>query len=270
MLRDDVQPISVDDHVIGRARVRGPHRTEVPGPPRRIVERDGGTRGGSGRTASTSCRSRANTATRKFRSDELGHGDDLFRRALRGHDPRCLRRARAHPRDGRGRLAELLFPTFPRFGGTQFLAADDKDLALAMVRAWNDWMLKRVVRGVPRALHPRDADPAVGRARSRRRDRALRTPRDPTRCCIRKPRIRSACRRSPPGHWWPIFEVCNTTGLPLSMHIGTSMSLIRPSPRPRPRSALRPVRHQLDERARRPHLQRHVQRPAELQGRAVQ
>jgi predicted TIM-barrel fold metal-dependent hydrolase len=34
----------------------------------------------------------------------------------------------------------------------------------------------------------------------------------------------------PTGHWRPVFEASAATGLPLSMHIGTSMSLIRPSP----------------------------------------
>ena len=34
----------------------------------------------------------------------------------------------------------------------------------------------------------------------------------------------------PTGHWRPIFEVCNATGLPLSMHIGTSSGLLSPSP----------------------------------------
>ena len=34
----------------------------------------------------------------------------------------------------------------------------------------------------------------------------------------------------PTGHWRPVFEACNETGLPMSMHIGTSSGLIRPSP----------------------------------------
>jgi predicted TIM-barrel fold metal-dependent hydrolase len=34
----------------------------------------------------------------------------------------------------------------------------------------------------------------------------------------------------PSGHWRPIFEACNATGLPLSMHIGTSAGLLSPSP----------------------------------------
>jgi predicted TIM-barrel fold metal-dependent hydrolase len=38
----------------------------------------------------------------------------------------------------------------------------------------------------------------------------------------------------PTGQWRPVFEACNATGLPLSMHIGTSMSLIKPSPETTP------------------------------------
>jgi predicted TIM-barrel fold metal-dependent hydrolase len=38
----------------------------------------------------------------------------------------------------------------------------------------------------------------------------------------------------PTGHWQPVFEACNETGLPLSMHIGTSMGLLKPSPETTP------------------------------------
>src|SRR6185369_9977705 len=36
----------------------------------------------------------------------------------------------------------LLFPTFPRFSGTAFLQANDKELALLCVQAWNDFILE--------------------------------------------------------------------------------------------------------------------------------
>jgi hypothetical protein len=36
----------------------------------------------------------------------------------------------------------LPFPTFPRFCGQTFYEADDKDLALACVQAYNDWMVE--------------------------------------------------------------------------------------------------------------------------------
>src|SRR5207245_9778351 len=35
----------------------------------------------------------------------------------------------------------LSFPTFPRFCGQTFLDARDKEVALACVRAYNDWMV---------------------------------------------------------------------------------------------------------------------------------
>ena len=38
-----------------------------------------------------------------------------------------------------GVLASLNFPSFPGFAGRMFAAASDKDLALAVVRAYNDW-----------------------------------------------------------------------------------------------------------------------------------
>ena len=38
--------------------------------------------------------------------------------------------------------ASLCFPTFPRFCGQTFAEAKDKELALACVRAYNDWMVE--------------------------------------------------------------------------------------------------------------------------------
>ncbi len=38
-----------------------------------------------------------------------------------------------------GVLGSMCFPSFPAFSGRLFAAADDKDLALAVVRAYNDW-----------------------------------------------------------------------------------------------------------------------------------
>ena len=55
--------------------------------------------------------------------------------------------------------ASLLFPTVPRFCGQTFLEAHDKELALACVQVYNDWMasgllerfktLKIVIRASP-------------------------------------------------------------------------------------------------------------------------
>jgi hypothetical protein len=53
-----------------------------------------------------------------------------------------------------GVLAALLFPTFPRFCGQTFLEADDKDLALACVRAYNDWMIQEWCAEAPGRFIP--------------------------------------------------------------------------------------------------------------------
>ncbi len=41
--------------------------------------------------------------------------------------------------NGGGVLASMCFPSFPGFSGRLFAAADDKGLALAVLRAYNDW-----------------------------------------------------------------------------------------------------------------------------------
>jgi predicted TIM-barrel fold metal-dependent hydrolase len=41
-----------------------------------------------------------------------------------------------------GVLASMCFPSFPGFSGRLFAAADDKDLALATIRAYNDWHIE--------------------------------------------------------------------------------------------------------------------------------
>jgi predicted TIM-barrel fold metal-dependent hydrolase len=38
-----------------------------------------------------------------------------------------------------GMLASLCFPSFPGYSGRLFAAAEDKDVALALIRAYNDW-----------------------------------------------------------------------------------------------------------------------------------
>ena len=38
-----------------------------------------------------------------------------------------------------GVLGSLCFPSFPQFCGQLFARTEDKDVALAMVRAYNDW-----------------------------------------------------------------------------------------------------------------------------------
>jgi predicted TIM-barrel fold metal-dependent hydrolase len=230
MLRDDVQPISVDDHVIEPAHVFVDHiepkfRDRAP----RIVERDG-TQGWLWEDRFYPLSFQGNAQTRRFRPGEAGHGDDLHARRYDDMIPAAYDvHERVGAMDEDGVWAELLFPTFPRFGGTQFLQAEDTELAGATVRAWNDWMLDEWCASYPERFIPQtlvplwDVPAAVAEIE---------------RCAAKGSRAVLFVENPhplglpsfPTGHWRPVFEVCNATGLPLSMHIGTSSGLLSPSP----------------------------------------
>jgi predicted TIM-barrel fold metal-dependent hydrolase len=71
-----------------------------------------------------------------------------------------------------GVLATMNFPSFPSFSGRLFMSASDKDLALAMVQAYNDWHIDEWCgtypgRFIPMAL-PVLWDPEVCAAEIRR------------------------------------------------------------------------------------------------------
>ena len=67
-----------------------------------------------------------------------------------------------------GVLGSMCFPSFPAFSGRLFAAADDKDLALAVVRAYNDWHVDEWCgaypgRFIPMGLPVLVGSPACGR-----------------------------------------------------------------------------------------------------------
>src|SRR4029078_9543888 len=88
----------------------------------------------------------------KSRAVLTTHSEEMLPAAFDVHE-------RVRAMDDDGVWAELLFPTFPRFGGTQFLEGDDKDLALAMVRAWNDWMIDEWCAAYPDRFIPQTLIP---------------------------------------------------------------------------------------------------------------
>ena len=141
--------------------------------------------------------------------------------------------------DEDGVWAELLFPTFPRFGGNRFLEADDKDLALAM----------RARRGTTgcSTSGARRTPTASSRRRSSRCGTPRLAAREIERCAAKGSKAIIFVENPhplglpsfPTGHWGPVFEAAADTGLPLSMHIGTSSGLLRRRPRRHRRSASR-------------------------------
>jgi predicted TIM-barrel fold metal-dependent hydrolase len=230
MLRDDVQPISVDDHVVEPPNVFTDHieprfRDRAP----RIVDRDR-VQGWLWEDRFYPLSFQGNPQTRRFREGEAGRGTDLEARRYEDMIPAAYDvHERVGAMDEDGVWAELLFPTFPRFGGTRLLDADDKELGLAIVRAWNDWMLDEWCASYPDRFIPQTLVPLWDVPASVA---------EIERCAAKGSRAILFVENPhplglpsfPSGHWRPIFEACNATGLPLSMHIGTSAGLLSPSP----------------------------------------
>ncbi|MCZ7526811.1 MAG: amidohydrolase [Acidimicrobiia bacterium] len=125
--------------------------------------------------------------------------------------------------------ASLAFPTFPRFCGQTFLEARDRELAMACVLAYNDWMVDEWCgdsggRLVPLGLIPLwdvDAAAAEVRRNAARGVRAVAFSEIPPHLGL--PSIHT-------GHWDPFFAACAETGTTVCMHIGSSSKMPATSP----------------------------------------
>jgi predicted TIM-barrel fold metal-dependent hydrolase len=127
--------------------------------------------------------------------------------------------------------ASLCFPTFPRFCGQTFLEADDKQLALACVEAYNDWMVDEWCgpsngRLIPLIIVPL-WDPLLAAAEIRRN-----AERDVHAVCFSEipPNLGLPSIHDADGYWLPFFEACNETQTTINMHIGSGSKMPSTSP----------------------------------------
>ena len=170
-LQDHMQIISVDDHLIEHPRVfsdRLPAKYLAEGP--RIVEDDKGRHIWHFEDKIfpyIGLNAVAGKTPEQYGLEPLRF-DDMI--------PGCYDPVeRVKDMDVDGVQAACCFPSFPGFGGRVFLNATDKDLALACLRAWNDfsideWSASAPGRYVPLALLPIwDVDALRDRAEARRR-----------------------------------------------------------------------------------------------------
>jgi len=112
-------------------------------------------------------------------------------------------------------------PSFPRLGGTLFLEGRDRDLALACVKAWNDfsieeWCATAPERFVPLVILPIwDVGLAVEELRRtlEKGARIVSFIEDPVPLCL--PSFYT-------DHWDPLFATAQEAGIPLSLHFGSS------------------------------------------------
>jgi len=115
----------------------------------------------------------------------------------------------------------LPFPTFPRFCGQTFYEADDKELALACVQAYNDWMVEEwsgESRGynIPLCIMPLwDVELAAAEIR-RNAERGVRA------VCFSELPTKLGLDSIHTGYWDPMFAVSEETGTTVCMHVGSS------------------------------------------------
>jgi predicted TIM-barrel fold metal-dependent hydrolase len=139
--------------------------------------------------------------------------------------------ARLHDMDLNGIYASLNFPSaLAGFSGQRLqLGGVDPELGLAVVRAWNDWMLEEWVATEPTRFVPCQLpwllDPDLAAAEIRRNAergfKAVTFTEGPEKLGL--PSLHS-------GHWEPFVRACEETGTVLCLHVGSSSTVPDTSP----------------------------------------
>ncbi len=123
-----------------------------------------------------------------------------------------------------GVLAQMCFPSFPGFCGTLFARQADKELALVMLRAYNDWHIDEWAgtypgRFIPLALPP-VWDPKLMADEVRRVAKkgchAISFSENPEKLGF--PSIHNE-------HWDPFWQACNDEGTVVCIHIGSGAGM---------------------------------------------
>ncbi|HXH55884.1 amidohydrolase family protein [Iamia sp.] len=125
--------------------------------------------------------------------------------------------------------ASLCFPTLPRFCGQTFTEANDRDLGLACVKAYNDWMVEEWCGDSDGALIPLiiiplwDAELAAAEVR-RNAERGVHA------VCFSEVPAHLGLPSIHSGFWNPFFAACEETETTINMHIGSSSRMPATSP----------------------------------------
>jgi predicted TIM-barrel fold metal-dependent hydrolase len=216
-LQDHMHIISVDDHLIEHPRVwldRLPARYHEAGP--QITETEQGHQVWryEGRPYPyIGLNAVAGKEPKDFGMEPVRY-DDMI--------PGCYDPVqRVKDMDLDGVQAACCYPSFPGFAGGTFGRAEDKELALLCVQAWNDfnieeWYESAPDRFIPLALVPY-WDPIASAAEVRRVAakgvRGITFPESVTPLGL--PSFHT-------DHWEPLWNACEETGLSVALHFGSS------------------------------------------------
>jgi len=131
--------------------------------------------------------------------------------------------------DVNGMLASLNFPSAPfGFAGQRFMRMKDRELGLASMRAFNDWMLEEWAGPYPDRIIPcqvtwlHDAEIAAAEIR-RNAERGFT-------CVSFSENPEKLGLPSLYGDYWdPFFRACEETGTVINLHVGSSSETMVPS-----------------------------------------
>ncbi|MDP9333662.1 MAG: amidohydrolase [Actinomycetota bacterium] len=131
--------------------------------------------------------------------------------------------------DANGLLGSLCFPSFVQFCGQLIARSPDKDLALAVVQAYNDWHIDewcgtypgRFIPCVIPAIWDPEALAAEVRRTARKGAHAVTFSENPHKLGF--PSMYS-------DHWDPFWKACSDEGVVVCLHIGSSSELIITAP----------------------------------------
>jgi predicted TIM-barrel fold metal-dependent hydrolase len=136
---------------------------------------------------------------------------------------------RVRDMNANGVLGSMCFPSFVQFCGQLFARTEDKELALAMLRAYNDWHIESWCGSHPGRFIPLSIppiwDPELMAAEVRRVSamgcHAVTFSENPSK--LGWPSFHAA-------HWDPFFSACADEGTVVCLHIGSSSQLAITAP----------------------------------------
>ncbi|WP_322769333.1 amidohydrolase family protein [Frankia sp. Cr1] len=122
-----------------------------------------------------------------------------------------------------GIFASVNFPTLPGFGGRKFVTFEDKDLALACVQAWNDFILDEWCAAAPELFVPMTIAPLWDVELAAKEVERTLAKGAKALCFVEDP-----SQLGMPGWhteaWDPLLAVCQEADLPICMHVGSAGS----------------------------------------------